>query len=61
MFVKEFQCNKCKHIQEQWLRNSNDPPTDSCEKCQAPASAMKPILSSFGKHVSWSTWNVSGN
>lgn len=58
MFIREYVCQECKTLQEKWLKNSHEKNTDPCEKCGAPASELKPVISTMEKHLSWSKWAV---
>ena len=55
--IYEYECKKCKEIQEKNVKMSEEN-KEPCEKCGAPASELKRIMSVTPKHGSWGRWTV---
>jgi putative FmdB family regulatory protein len=56
--IYEYECTKCKKIQEKWHK-MNETNNEPCEKCGAEAKYLKKLLSPQKvKHGSWSRWQV---
>ena len=58
MFLAEFQCKKCKEVQEVYLDNGSAENDESCKACGAKPEEMERVGSAIDKHLSWSKWNV---
>jgi len=55
--VYDYQCNKCKYIQEKFHKIA-DKNEEQCKNCGAPPEELKKLLSPIAPHVSWSKWKV---
>lgn len=56
--IYEYECQKCKKIQERIhkMAETNEEP---CDECKAPPEELKKVMSlTAGKHISWSKWSV---
>lgn len=60
MPVYDYKCTKCGLVQEK-SHKMGEPLTEGCDnpQCDGLPEDLTKQLSSFPKHVSWSTWSVS--